>query len=182
VCSILFTLFNFVSSRRYQGDRRNRAAQVHRGSFSIPCEPPHTTARFPFRFKSIRLWLVFVKYKREKVASFADKINPINPCHRRPFNIKHWIAENRDLLKPPVGNKSLYTERAIILLWQWGPNARKDYHFNVTENCTINWKAMSKVKIQEDGKAVEIPIKEGELFYCPEAYPLPDPTANTWDW
>jgi len=53
---------------------------------------------------------------------------------RRPFNIKQWIAENRDLLKPPVGNKSLYTEAGdYIVMAVGGPNARKDYHFNVTE-------------------------------------------------
>ena len=27
---------------------------------------------------------------------------------RRPFNLQAWINENRDLLKPPVGNKNLF--------------------------------------------------------------------------
>ncbi|MEO1051816.1 MAG: 3-hydroxyanthranilate 3,4-dioxygenase, partial [Bacteroidota bacterium] len=26
---------------------------------------------------------------------------------RRPFNLQQWIEDNRDILKPPVGNKNL---------------------------------------------------------------------------
>ncbi|HEY0739874.1 MAG TPA: 3-hydroxyanthranilate 3,4-dioxygenase, partial [Chryseosolibacter sp.] len=52
---------------------------------------------------------------------------------RRPFNLKQWITENRDLLKPPVGNKNLYAEAGdYIVMIVAGPNARKDYHYNET--------------------------------------------------
>ena len=53
---------------------------------------------------------------------------------RRPFNLKQLISENRELLKPPVGNKNLYADAGdYIVMIVAGPNARKDYHFNENE-------------------------------------------------
>ena len=48
--------------------------------------------------------------------------------------MRQWISENRDLLKPPVGNKNLYADAGdYIVMVVGGPNARKDYHYNETE-------------------------------------------------
>jgi 3-hydroxyanthranilate 3,4-dioxygenase len=91
---------------------------------------------------------------------------------RRPFNLKAWIDSNRDLLKPPVGNKNLYADAGdYIVMIVGGPNARKDYHFNETEELFYQLEGDIKVTIQEDGKAVEIPIKEGEMFLLPSRVP-----------
>lgn len=90
----------------------------------------------------------------------------------RPFNLQQWIDDNRDLLKPPVGNKNLYVQAGdFIVMIVGGPNARKDYHFNETEELFYQLEGDINVRIQEDGKAVDIPIKEGEMFLLPGLTP-----------
>lgn len=87
---------------------------------------------------------------------------------KRPFNLHKWIEDNQDLLKPPVGNKNLYAEAGdFIVMIVGGPNARKDYHFNESEELFYQIKGDINVRIQEDGKAVDVPIKEGEMFLLP---------------
>jgi 3-hydroxyanthranilate 3,4-dioxygenase len=93
---------------------------------------------------------------------------PIKP----PFNLSQWIEENRHLLKPPVGNKNLYKESGdYIVMIVAGPNARKDYHYNETEELFYQVEGDITVFIQQDGKKVEVPIKEGEMFLLPAKVP-----------
>lgn len=87
---------------------------------------------------------------------------------RRPFNLQKWIDEHREELKPPVGNRNLYRDAGdYIVMIVAGPNARKDYHFNETEELFYQLEGDINVRIQEDGKAVDIPIKAGEMFLLP---------------
>jgi 3-hydroxyanthranilate 3,4-dioxygenase len=89
-----------------------------------------------------------------------------------PFNLQKWIDENRDLLKPPVNNKVLYKEAGdFIVMIVGGPNARKDYHFNESEELFYQLEGDVTVKVQLDGKAQEVQIKEGEMFLLPSNIP-----------
>ena len=91
---------------------------------------------------------------------------------RKPFNVHKWIEDNRDQLKPPVGNKNLYSEAGdYIVMAVGGPNARKDYHWNETEELFYQLEGDIEVGIQEDGKAVTIEIKQGEMFLLPGKTP-----------
>jgi 3-hydroxyanthranilate 3,4-dioxygenase len=91
---------------------------------------------------------------------------------RRPFNIQKWIEENRHELKPPVGNRNLYRDAGdYIVMIVAGPNARKDYHYNETEELYYQLEGDITVRIQEDGKPVDIEIKEGDMFLLPAKVP-----------
>ncbi|MGI8892793.1 MAG: 3-hydroxyanthranilate 3,4-dioxygenase [Bacteroidia bacterium] len=91
---------------------------------------------------------------------------------RRPIDLQKWIDENRHLLKPPVGNKQIWMDVGnFIVMVVGGPNARKDYHYNETEELYFQIEGDVEVGIQEDGKAVTIPIKEGQMFLLPGKVP-----------
>jgi len=89
----------------------------------------------------------------------------------RPFNFKKWIDENRHLLKPPVNNKVVYQDTEFIVMVVGGPNSRKDYHYNESEEFFYQLEGDIIVQIQENGKAVEVPIKEGDIFLLPPKVP-----------
>lgn len=98
----------------------------------------------------------------------------------RPFNFKKWIDENRHLLKPPVNNKVVYKDAEFIVMVVGGPNSRKDYHYNESEEFFYQLEGDVIVQIQENGKAVEVPIKEGDIFLLPPKVPHnPRRFANT---
>lgn len=89
-----------------------------------------------------------------------------------PFNLQQWIDENRHLLKPPVSNKNLYVESGdYIVMIVGGPNARKDFHFNETEELFYQLEGDISVNVQIKGKVVEYKIKEGEMFLLPANIP-----------
>lgn len=91
---------------------------------------------------------------------------------KRPFNLQKWIDDNRNILKPPIGNKNLYTEAGdFIVMVVGGPNARKDYHYNETEELFYQLEGDIIVKVQEDGKAVEVQVKAGEIYLHPARIP-----------
>lgn len=91
---------------------------------------------------------------------------------QRPFNLNKWIDEHRHLLKPPVGNQSVYKDAGdFIVMVVGGPNSRKDFHFNESEELFYQLQGDVNVRIQEDGKIVDIPIKQGDMFLLPARTP-----------
>ena len=89
-----------------------------------------------------------------------------------PFNLNAWLEANRHLLKPPVANKNLTPDSdEYIVMVVAGPNARKDYHYNETEEIFYQLEGQITVKTQQDGRCVEYALGPGDLFVCPAKTP-----------
>lgn len=92
----------------------------------------------------------------------------VNP----PFNLTQWIDENRHLLKPPVGNKNVYPlSDDYIVMVVAGPNARKDYHYNETEELFFQLEGTIRVIIQDEGQKREFELKAGDMYLHPAKTP-----------
>ena len=87
-----------------------------------------------------------------------------------PIDFARWIAEHRELLKPPVGNKCVYNGDFIVMV-VGGPNQRTDYHWDEGPEFFHQVEGEMILRVQEDGRARDIPIKAGEVFYLPPRIP-----------
>ena len=88
-----------------------------------------------------------------------------------PINFIKWIEENRLSLKPPVCNKVVYEDTEFIIMVVGGPNTRKDYHIDESEEFFYQIEGDMILKIMEDGIPEDINIREGEIFLLPKLIP-----------
>src|SRR3984957_13420870 len=88
-----------------------------------------------------------------------------------PFNLRSWVDQNRDLLKPPVGNKLLFHDSEFIVMAVGGPNSRKDFHHDPGEELFFQLEGDMALRIVQDGRMTDVPIREGELFLLPPEVP-----------
>lgn len=98
----------------------------------------------------------------------------------RAFNLKAWIDEHRDLLKPPVGNKMVWRDSELLVMVVGGPNRRKDFHVEEGEEFFYQVEGDITLRVIENGTPRDIPIREGEIFLLPPRIPhSPQRPANT---
>ncbi len=88
-----------------------------------------------------------------------------------PFNLQQWIDQNRDLLKPPVGNKLLFEDSNFIIMAVGGPNSRKDFHHDPSEEFFYQVRGNMLLKTLQDGRPTDVPIREGEVYLLPAEVP-----------
>ena len=96
------------------------------------------------------------------------------------FNFRQWIDANRALLKPPVGNKRVFTDGDFVIMVVGGPNARKDYHVDPGQEFFYQLEGDMVLKTMQDGRPVDVPIRAGEILLLPANLPhSPQRPANT---
>ena len=94
-----------------------------------------------------------------------------------PIALKNWIAANRSLLQPPVGNKVLFEDTGdFIVMVVGGPNARKDFHVNEGEELFYQLEGDIVLELMETGadglaERKRHVLKEGEIFLLPARVP-----------
>jgi 3-hydroxyanthranilate 3,4-dioxygenase len=88
----------------------------------------------------------------------------------KAFNFQSWIEDNRDKLKPPVGNAQVWEDGELMVTVVGGPNQRRDFHDDSTEEFFYQIKGDIFLRlIDEPGKPpLEVPIREGDVFLLPK--------------
>jgi 3-hydroxyanthranilate 3,4-dioxygenase len=80
-------------------------------------------------------------------------------------------GRNRHLLQPPVGTKIISRIWNYIVMLVAGPNARKDYHYNETEELFYQLEGSIKIVIQEEGVRKEMELHAGDMYLHPANVP-----------
>ncbi len=89
----------------------------------------------------------------------------------QPLNFRKWIDEHRHLLKPPVGNQLVWRDREFVVMVVGGPNSRTDFHVNEGEEFFHQLEGDITLRVLDEGKPVDVPIREGEIFLLPPKVP-----------
>ena len=97
-----------------------------------------------------------------------------------PFNLRHWIDQHRDELKPPVGNRRLFRNSEFIIMVVGGPNSRKDFHLDPAEEFFFQVEGTMTLRTVEDGRIVNHTLGPGDVLLLPPNVPhSPIRPANT---
>ena len=87
------------------------------------------------------------------------------------FNFRQWIDDHRDQLKPPVCNQQVFEEDDFIVMVVGGPNSRDDYHIDEGPEFFYQLEGDMLLRTIQDGKRVDIPIREGDILLLPPIVP-----------
>lgn len=90
----------------------------------------------------------------------------------QPVNFPAWIEEHKHLLKPPVGNKQMFTtSEDFIVMVVGGPNQRTDFHVDPYEEFFYQIKGNMHVNLMTPDGPRTVHIREGEMWMLPAAMP-----------
>ena len=99
-----------------------------------------------------------------------------------PKNLWQWIEENRSFFEPPVGNKVVWEDSQYTAMVVRGPNARRDFHIDPSDEIFYQLKGDIVVEhLTEQGKRDSTVVGEGEIFLLPAMVPhSPHRPADSW--
>ena len=99
----------------------------------------------------------------------------------KAFNLKRWIDEHRDLLKPPIGAEMIWKDSQFIVMIIGGPNARRDFHIDPSDEFFYQLEGdMVLEYIGGEGKRRRETIREGDVLLLAANTPhSPQRPANT---
>lgn len=92
------------------------------------------------------------------------------PRRLAAFNIPAWLAENRHLLVPPVGNRLLYSGEFKVMVVA-GPNARTDYHVEAGEEWFYQLEGAMTLRVVDGGAFYDVHLAAGDTFCLPAGVP-----------
>jgi len=87
------------------------------------------------------------------------------------FNLKKWIEEHRDQLKPPVCNQQVFADDDFIVMVVGGPNSRDDYHVDEGPEFFYQLEGEMLLRTIQNGARVDISIGEGDVLMLPPCVP-----------
>ena len=87
------------------------------------------------------------------------------------INFAQWIEDNRHLLKPPVGNKTMALGDDFIVQIVGGPNQRTDFHVDPYEEWFHQLKGNMHVNVMVDGQQQSVQINAGDTWLLPRNTP-----------
>jgi 3-hydroxyanthranilate 3,4-dioxygenase len=87
------------------------------------------------------------------------------------FNLRQWIDDHRDRLRPPVCNQQVFEENDFIVMIVGGPNSRKDYHLDEGPELFYQIEGDMLLKVIDDGTPKDLVIREGEMLLLPPRVP-----------
>ncbi|OLC34612.1 MAG: 3-hydroxyanthranilate 3,4-dioxygenase [Candidatus Rokubacteria bacterium 13_1_40CM_4_69_5] len=97
------------------------------------------------------------------------------------FGLWQWIEENRGAFEPPVGNKVIWEDSQFTAMVIRGPNARRDFHVDPSDEIFYMLKGDMVLEYLEDGQRHSQTIREGEMCLVPAFAPhSPHRPADTW--
>lgn len=86
------------------------------------------------------------------------------------INTDEWLRTHESSFVPPVCNKLMHNEQ-LVIMFVGGPNCREDYHIEEGEELFYQVRGDMCVKILENGRHKDVPIREGEMFVLPARVP-----------